>query len=1002
MTVSRDHYYKLSSDIEQERITSSIALLTELSEANDESEWEYALTRLIKGLSSSRGSSRVGFSTCLTELINIRRENGSLSLKQLLELINTNTKVSSSMNGKEERAVLFGKLFGLQCISNVNSGVFASDISSENFKLFTDNLFDLASQKSWIREPTLFTMVGLLGSVYSKLSEDLILYVFTKLDEYQLSLTTEGVALYLSVPSTFRNTTLNSTTFQNPTWKEADPLKQVNIASLAKVLKDVSTGDDSDDNNTKGNNKKKGSWSPRLHFVWPLIVKELTSLNNNNNEPIDQQVENSKKRKKSSNEGRKKSKSNGKNPNNSTSEYINIAEFWKVIIDEGFFSEKASHERKFWGFEIFELLFESVQPEQSSPLFTQNFMRTLINQTSDSNRLLNKVAKKTLNKITEISINQPEKIIHVLQNVLIGDFGSLQFDRLTKSKTVEKLLTESKANSTIAKFFINVLKNPIVKNQDSGKESELKTQKWAIDQLLHLVRGKKSSIDIETDLKWLDSVLKSLVHIAFFKKSDEEESPIAEFAQERLNSILSDVVTIERTDNQTWSFKTLSFLTEYSGEKVPIFEFDEELGSVKDKSLKILKKIRNKRESSKHIDNSRLLVFELLFSMVTIQLFSGGAESVDTLQELQDYYHAHKKESADDEDNDDQQDSIIGIVEILLNFVSQKSSLLKKLSMIVWENFCEKIDLGALELLFDVIKTKENKEGQKALFEGEDEFVDEDEEEEEHSHDHDDDDDEDEEESDSESSGDEEDEDEDNDEVSELDKKTNLALAEALNISQHNGEVTFSSDDEDDDMSDESMDDEQMMAIDGQLSKIFKQRRDALDNIQTGNKRKAEVQDARSNILLFKHRILDLLETFAKKNPNSELLVYTVEPLLTGLKLTLDKSLGTKIHKLLKNRICKSKIEIKTLDKDYLFELLKNIQTDSLKTSNTNDFNLSSSQCSIFISKQILALDETSADLIIDQYTELLKKWWTKKNSRLTSSIFFDFINWLSSKRSQN
>lgn len=995
MTVSRDHYYKLSSDLEKERIGAAIALINELNEANDDAEWEYALTRLIKGLSSSRGSSRLGFSTCLTELINIRLSSGKLSFPELLELINTNTKVTSSMNGKEERAVLFGKLFGLQCISNFNSGVFFSDFDAVNFKLFVDNLVELACLKSWIREPTLFTIVTLLRSLEGRLDNNVLIYTFTKLDEAKLSLTTEGLAIYLSVPSSFRSQHLANLDFKNATWKLADPLHQSNLSTLAKVLKDISSGDEEPEETNKNNLKKKGTWSPRLHFVWQLIVQELTSVNLD--EPVDEEVENSKKRKKSNEKSKKKSKSNSKSQQR-VNDHITVAEFWKVIIDEGFFSEKSSHERKYWGFEIFELLFAAVPTEITDSLFTQNFMRTLINQSSENNRLLNKVAKKTLLKITEVTSEQPDKTISVLKNLLVGNYGSLQFDRLTKSKTVESLVTNPVSNVKLAKFFINILQKP---NSDD-KDTALKAQKWSIDQLLHLVRAKKSKLEAKSDLEWIDSILKSLVQVAYFKESaEQEESPISEFAQERLNSILSDVVTIERTDNQTWSYKTLSALLEYSKDHIPIFNFDEELKAVKDKSLKILKKIRNKRESSKHIDNSRLLVFEILFSMVTLQLFSGDAESVDTLQELQDYYYENKKDSNDDDDNDEDHDSVIGIVEILLNFVSQKSSLLKKLSMIVWENFCEKVDLGALELLFDVIKTKENKEGQKALFEGEDEYVDEDEDEEEHDHDHSDESEEEEEESeeDEDESDDDEDEEEADEEVNELDKKTNVALAEALKLSNYNGEVTFSSDD-DDDMSDESMDDEQMMAIDGELSRIFKQRRDALDSIETGNKRKAEVQDARSNILLFKHRVLGLIEIFVKKNPNSELVIYTVEPLLTGLKLTLDKSLGTKIHKLLKSRVCKSKVDIKTIPKEQLLEILQNIQKDVLKTSNTNDFNLSSSQCSIFISKQILQLDESAADEIIDQYTELLKLWFAKKNSRLTSSIFFDFINWLSSKRS--
>ncbi|ONH68120.1 DNA polymerase V [Cyberlindnera fabianii] len=906
MTVSRDHYFVLASDIEAERIKAAVGLINELNEANAEDEWEYALKRLIKGLSSSRASARLGFSTCLTELINIRISNGSLTVSKLLELINEHNKVTSSMNGKEERAALFGKLFGLQCVSNMNSGVFNRDgVDAEDFKLFIDNLIELSCTKSWIREPALFTVLGLLRSLTGKISDDLVIYIFEKLDENKLSLTTEGLAIFLAVPPQFRSTKLSSVEFKNTTWKHADPLHKSNLSLLTKVLKDISTGDEgeAEEGKSKKNSKQKGSWSPRLHFVWQLIVSELST--SSETEVIDEQVDNSKKRKKHSDKKNKKSKSsNSKAVVESDS--LQISEFWKVVIDESFFSEKASHERKYWGFEIFGLFFQAVQPESVDSIFTQNFMRTLINQASEQSRMLNKIAKKTLTAITETCKIQPLKTVPVLQNILLGQYGALHFDRLTKSKTTEILLSTDAPNDALAKIFTSVLDR-----DNDDKDAKFKDQKWAIDQLLHLVRSKKAKIDKTSDLNWVDQILKSLVQKAYMsakpasdeeqdevmedqEEEDEEEDPIVNFAQERLNSIISDVISVERADNQTWSYKTLSLLLSAieSGAE-PIFKFDDELNTVKDKSLKILKKIRAKRESQ-HTDNSRLLVFELLFSMVTLQLFSGDAESVNTLQELQDYYYDTKK------DDDEDYDKVIGIVEILLNFLSQKSSLLKKLSSIIWENWCDKV----------------------------------------------------------------------------------------------NGE---------DDFSDESMDDEQMMAIDGQLAKIFQQRREALDTVQTGNKRKEEKIAAKETIVSLKHRVVDLLEIYVKKCPNNPLIIGMVSPLLSGMHITLDKSLGVKIHKLLKNKVCKSKIsDTSALDKDELIEKLKEMHKNSLRTSNTNDYNLSTSQCSIFIAKQLVQTDKALIDEIIDLYADLMKQWFKKKNGRLTSSMFFDFINWLNSKRVQN
>lgn len=1018
MTVSRDHYYLLASNLEGERISAAAGLITELSEANDESEWAYSLERLIKGLSSSRGSARLGFSMCLSEIMIMRISERKLAIADLLELIDKHTKIASSMNGKEERSMLFGKLFGLQALAGLLVKLENTDLSE--FNLVISALVELSTLKSWIREPSLFTIFNLLNS---PLPDDLIIHIFSEIDHVKLSLSIEGLALYLAVPTSKKNELFNKIHFKNKTWNEFNPLDKSNISLMSKVLKDVAVADES--NTTEDGKdvlKKKGNWSPRLHFVWKILIDELTKEETDSESY--ENVENSKKRSKSDS---KKSKKLKKSSNFNDSNLISIKEFWKVIINEGFFSEKSSHERKYWGFEIFELVLPKISINDTSILFSNNFMRTLINQSSDNKRFLSKIAKKTLNSIVEVTKTQPLKIKPILNQLLIGEFGNLQFDRLTKSKTVELMLKNSNdlTNLEVSEFFISILNDCSNNNDESIKRS-----KWVIDQLLHFVRYNKNVLSSNSDMKWVDLILKSLVLKAYFKPNDDEENSIAPFAQERLNSILSDVISIPRTDTQTWSYKTLTFLlSEFensNSDLKPIFTFDDEISQTLNKTFKILRKIRSVRESTNHLDNPKLLIFELLNSMVLLQLYTGDfAESVEILTELQDYYYNSIKGSSEN-DND-----VIGIVEILLNFLSQKSALLKKLSYIVWENYCDKIDIDCLELLFNVINTKENKEGQKALFEAENEFVEEDDEEEdedgehdhehthshghEHDHSHDNGDDESSSSDESESNEESEEEFEEEEEeetketekvdekskIEEVEKKTNVALAEALKI-PHNGEVILSSDE--DDFSDESMDDEQMMEIDGQLAQIFKQRQDALSTVngKSGSVLKLEVEEARSNITLFKNRVVDLLEIFVKKNPDSELIVLMVLPLLRGLKLTLDKSLAVKIFKLLRNKICKSKIEKLTIvNEDELIETLEKIlhKDYMLKNSNTNDFNSASSQCSIFISKQIIELNEDSVDKIIDIYSNLLKNWFKKKNSNLPSTLFFDFIYWLNSKK---
>ena len=181
-----------------------------------------------------------------------------------------------------------------------------------------------------------------------------------------------------------------------------------------------------------------------------------------------------------------------------------------------------------------------------------------------------------------------------------------------------------------------------------------------------------------------------------------------------------------------------------------------------------------------------------------------------------------------------------------------------------------RVNDACFRLLFDVLEAKENKQGQQKLFEGEGGDIEgDDDEEEEEEDDEDGDGEDDDEEEDEETEEKDQDNDEDNDSdsdsendsdlddvndtMTELDKQTNLKLAQALGIpTKETGEVKF---DELDDLSSneeyesDSMDDEQMMAMDDELSRIFKHRQDTLNSLPTGNKRKLEVLEAKENMI---------------------------------------------------------------------------------------------------------------------------------------------------------
>lgn len=70
--VNRDWFYKLASDLPEERLQSAVGLINELSELplpESNEEWSYVLNRLIKGLASDRNSARLDFLYVLPKLL---------------------------------------------------------------------------------------------------------------------------------------------------------------------------------------------------------------------------------------------------------------------------------------------------------------------------------------------------------------------------------------------------------------------------------------------------------------------------------------------------------------------------------------------------------------------------------------------------------------------------------------------------------------------------------------------------------------------------------------------------------------------------------------------------------------------------------------------------------------------------------------------------------------------------------------------------------------------
>lgn len=1072
MSVLRDHFYRLGSEVPDERLLAATALLKELKEADAIKEWDYALGRLIKGLLSSRQGARLGFSMVLTEVIRdlVGDKKYDLTVSSYMSKVIQTSQTTGSMKGAEVRAVLFGRLFGLQVLLNSQLLFDPSNTSNDDIHMFVKLIVDLSLIKPWLRESSIYTLCQFVSSyiLQSKFDSDIIAFIFQTISESRLSFTVEGLGVYLTVPQPLRSEAAAQIKGSSAVWKHGDPLHRDNLSTLVKVLKDAEPVEDepqekkndSGSKKNKKNVKQKGSWNPQLPFAWNLLVKHFCSSNEESEEQPAE--EDGKKRKK---RDLAKAKKKAKTQN---SDVVSLKEFWTVAVDETLFSDKSSPERKFWGFEIFVLFFESLPSNDVEHLFTPNFMRCLVGQANASGKLLNKMTTKVLNTITQVSHKDLAKALPTIKSIIDGEKVSYcNFDILTKSKVLDSLigclgyiedvdaitlkravkLTEDIGDLLFAKFekCLSSQSIPEIDGEPQSKGTNDNVLKWILDKTLVLERSTKRFKFDFTDL--FEHVFKFLIEKAFFKKADKNtpSSHLTGVLIDRLQSMLSDVISKTRKGH-LWAYYCIKQIEKLEGrdEWKLMFELEGDLKAVKDEGLQLLYTVSELMKKASASTKELQYCFELLYSMTLLQLYSGESEAVGILEELKLCYET----SFSGDENDEVNPSVI-LTDILLSFIAKKSSLLRKLSTIVWEHFlCAKdeggrikLDAECFELLFKVLRTRENEGGQSALFEGEDEFAQDDEEDENES--------EGDAENDEEEVGEEEEEvmddgegedgDEDeadgedadesgsesNDETTpgegagngrdEVEQMTTIKLAKALGIpTPTSGEVKFdeidSFGDEDDEVDSDSMDDEQMMAMDDELSKIFRERR-ALLTANSTNKKKNQQAEAKEQMYLFKMRVLDLLDAFGKVQPNSVFQISFIRPVVDLINNTHDKTVGTKAHKLLRTRISKARVDIAdiqlyyTLEDDQkklkasLFEDLKWLHEQAGRYSSNQAHMLACSQSSITIAKALLALDKNLLPEVIAVYSETITKWAVDTKNRIQANIFFDFINWLAAKR---
>ncbi|KAJ8764735.1 hypothetical protein K2173_009123 [Erythroxylum novogranatense] len=967
----------------------------------------YALRRLIRGVSSSRECARQGFALGLTALIgSIPRINIGALLKLIVDLL----EVSSSMKGQEVRDCLLGRLFAYGAI--VKSGRLAEDwISDHNsplIKEFTNILISLAAKKRYLQEPAVVIILELVEKLPT---EALVSHV---LEAQHLREWFEGAAdvgnpdALLLALKIREKVSVDSLMFGNILpypFSHRRLFSPDHLSSLASCFKESTF------------------CQPRIHSLWSVLVNILIPDTISQDEDIVSASCNLKKHKKS-------------RKCNSFREEIskNIQSFCEAVIEGSLL--QSSHDRKHLAFDVLLLLIPSLPASFLPYLMSYKLVQCLMDVLSTKDSWLYKVVQHFLKELLNWVGNDDAKRVALV--VYLQKHSNGKFDCITRTKTVKTLLAEFKTESGCM-LFIQDLMNLFVDGRQTADEPSDQSQTtddnseigsvedkdsvgttgnsdslkiWIVESLPSILKYLK--LNPEAKFRVEKEILKFLAVQGLFSASLGSEvtsfelqekfrwpkaptsSAVCRICIEQIQSLLATAQKFEAShlnagshdanDVGSYFMRFISTLR-----NIPSVSLFRPLNDEDEKAFKRLQKTESwlykmERTLKVALDIHRSHSIRYLLIQILLQLLLQPEEFSEAVSELiilckKGYQSSGFVEYSDEEelDNDTTSQFIDVLLDTLLSLLPQSSAPIRSAIEQVFKSFVREMTSDGLLRMLRVIK-KDLKPARRRGANTENDYDDDDD-----------------------FLGIEEDEDIDEAESAEMDEGDPEGDAqsddsEAVELEQVGKELPEGADD-----SDGGMDDDAMFRMDTYLAQIFKEK-----------KNQAGSETAQSQLVMFKLRVLSLLEIYLHESSGDPqvLTVYSnlTQAFLNPHTTDVSEQLGQRIWGILQKKIFKAKdfpsdesVQLSTLESlleksmklaSKPFRRKKSAHTPSMKKQSASlkrqKMIMSLARNSTFWLLKIIdgrRFSESELQRIIDTFKSVLVEYFESKKSQLKAEF---------------
>jgi DNA polymerase phi len=212
-----------------------------------------------------------------------------------------------------------------------------------------------------------------------------------------------------------------------------------------------------------------------------------------------------------------------------------------ILYSDGLFAAASSDERKYWGFLLFMKIIDEGTLQRAEAIFTKNVVRCLMNQLAVEDRYLHRMAVKAAKTIQKRVSKEPVFASVVVKGLLSG---SLQFDQITKTKTVEKIVLEADAASLqkIIERLERLIATPGVEETKAAASS----RQYLADLFVSVVRTRSSAGGEYIPV--VQYILSILVRYAYFGGKQGDANPAIsaatqELFRNRINSCLNSLIS---------------------------------------------------------------------------------------------------------------------------------------------------------------------------------------------------------------------------------------------------------------------------------------------------------------------------------------------------------------------------------------------------------------------------------------------------------------------------